>query len=336
MPTKANLNRGVPRPGADPRAEVRKSFADLWARLKQLIEFGGVATYLIYWDWKQPIRHSFKVGALSILTGSILILWIELATEASATLTSFRTGLIAAKPYLLLPFSIAVIYLGIHHLTERRHHYSEFVLGERIWLFMERRATLTTADEVVSTAAELFADVFKRFGIAHVSVFREADGQLTISARDVFPPEDDHDYFIHLKPGEGVAGLVHADLNPRYMPRLFFPVNREQFKFFPHAIKFELKRDSVDGFDLVNPTMDLNVFMPPPGQWRFRSFLSVPLRCIPREGERECFGVLNFDFRSTDPLDRADIKTAVLLGKLIGEELVRIERLNAGLHQVSP
>jgi hypothetical protein len=92
-------------------------------------------------------------------------------------------------------------------------------------------------------------------------------------------------------------------------------------------MKFEIAAGDSGAVTLINPNMDLYVFEPPQqGTIRYRAFLSVPLKCT-QSDERECLGVLNFDFQRTDPLTKLDIKSAVFLGALLGDEMERLRNV---------
>jgi hypothetical protein len=289
-----------------------------------------IAAYFVYWDRKQKIRRFFQVTALWILSASLLRLFAEAAAEfGGPTVGAALSKLMAVtRPHqvaLSCVFAAAIAYLLFHQFAERKHAVSEYVLAEKVWAFMERRAEERSADAVVEDALHDFVDVFARFGIMHVSVFREHGGTLTISKNEVFPREEDESYFVSLPVKEGVAGRVFDDLRPRYVPRLRFPIVPISF---PHATIFEVSKNKGE-LEMTNPRIDVNVFQHPAADPQFKSFLSVPLRCLPRHaGDLGCVGVLNFDFDRTDPLDRSDIKAAVFLGRLLGEELVRLQRVS--------
>lgn len=312
------------RPDSDPVDETRRAIHDLLAYIP-------IATYFVYWDRKQKIRRFFQVTALWILSVSLLRLVAEAAAEfGGPTVGAALTKLLALeRPYQVAVscvFAAAVTYLLFHQFAERKHAVSEYVLAEKVWAFMERRAVEGSTTEVVEHALHDFVDVFARFGIMHVSVFREHGGTLTIRKDEVFPREEDESYYVSLPVKEGVAGRVFDDLRPRYVPRLRFPVVPISF---PHATIFEVSQNNGE-LEMTNPRIDVNAFQHPGADPQFKSFLSVPLRCLPRHaGDLGCVGVLNFDFDRTDPLDRSDIKAAVFLGRLLGEELVRLQRAPA-------
>lgn len=213
----------------------------------------------------------------------------------------------------------------IHHVRERQHDQPHHFFGEKVWEFFESRP-YKSEDAAIERALRQFHAIFAPFGLVHVSIFRIDGEYLKIHGHEVYPSEADRGYFEPLRPGQGVAGLVYVDMNPRYVPRLFFPWNRSSAlsAFFPHSMKFEIATDDDGTVTLVNPNMDLYVFEPPQqGTLRYKAFLSVPLKCAQGSKTTDCLGVLNFDFDRTDPLTKMDIKSAVFLGALLGDEIDR-------------
>lgn len=321
------LKTREPRKNEDPRSEVRSRTADIGRRLIGLLRYIPILGYFLYWDRKESLRRSLRVGALSVLSFSLVSLWAEVVAEVAGahSITAAIESYELKWPVVLL-FSGSVLLLLFYHARERRYHRPQHYLGEKVWEFFEKRPYKSEA-ALINTALQLFHSVFGAFGIAHVSIFRAEEDVLRIRGNEVYPEEADRGYFEPLRVGQGVAGLVYQDMNPRYVPRLFFPWNRRSAAstFFPHSMKFEVAGTVQGSITLVNPKMDLYVFQAPQqGSLRFRSFLSVPLRCAPTASSHgQCLGVLNFDFHATDPLSKLDIKSAVFLGALLGEEIER-------------
>ncbi|HYM61230.1 MAG TPA: hypothetical protein VEZ11_10085, partial [Thermoanaerobaculia bacterium] len=304
----------MPKLGREPDQDT-DPLARLRAAISAFFAYAPIAAYFYYWDHKQRIRRFFQLSALWILTIALVRLVAEPLIEV--VLASSRRTVPDVPSWIQIPLWIAyggaILYLLIHNYTERKHQISEYILAAKVWEFMERRRRNPREDELVAVVLADFLAVFARFRIAHVSIFRMSEGALIINPSEVWPQETNAGYFISLAPGTGVAGLVHADMKPRYVPRIFFPFNSNRLgMLFPHAVKFEVVLTPNGHFDMVNPRMDVNVFAQPQGHLTFSSFLSVPLRSLPQDAsEQECLGVLNFDFLSTDPLDRSDIKAAV-------------------------
>jgi hypothetical protein len=174
----------------------------------------------------------------------------------------------------------------------------------------------------------LFHDVFDRHSVCHVSLWQTSGDALEIASDHVYPPETDPSYFPKLPINDGVAGLVFTDSQPRYVPRLFAPINGKRqipfvSSFFGHAMKFEIRQSDGGRLEVVNPKMDLNAFKSgaPNERFTFKSFVSVPVVPV---GAKNPIGVLNFDFDATDPLSTVDVKTAVFLALLLGDELQRL------------
>lgn len=324
---KKRLSANPPRRNENPRIETRTKITTLINQFIDLLRYLPVAGYFLYWDRKDSVRYRFRVGALSILSFSLLLLWAEVAAELAGAhwLVALLKSFELRWPVVAL-FSVAVFLLLIHHAHERRHDLPHHFLGEKVWEFFERRP-YKSEDVLVHEALRHFHDIFIAYGLAHVSIFRPDEQHLTIQRHEVLPLEKDNGYFEPLKLGEGVAGLVYSDMSPRYVPRLFFPWNAPSAlsAFFPHSMKFEIDAPEGGQLTLVNPNLDLFVFEPPKeGAICYRSFLSVPIKCTEESAATECLGVLNFDFHRTDPLSKLDIKGAVFLGALLGEEISRV------------
>jgi len=316
-----------PEKGRDLKRELRLIAAEFGAVLRKLSRYLPIAGYFYYWERKKGLRHLLRMVALSVLSVSVLALAAEVGAEllGGHRISAILAGLKNGWPLKTL-FGLSVVVILFHHRAEMSHRESDYVLGEKVWEFSAGRAYLTSK-AAIAAALPSFFRVFRRSGIRHVSIFREVSAELLIDRGDVYPDEDDPSYFVRLGKGEGVAGLVHGDMLARYVPRLFFPVNRRApFSFFfPHAMKFEIAR--IDGaLDLVNPEMDLYIFKAgEKNRIPYKAFLSVPLKCLsPQDNSQRCLGVLNFDFARTDPLGLAEIKTAVFLGQLLADELGRV------------
>lgn len=325
---------GPTKRGLDPLAELLAKLRSAGSALRELFRkfldvfsFAPVFIYFwLYWTPKEFIRTWLRVGALGFLSVSLLLLWLEVAAEIAKEhmLSTILPASEKVRWGILGAFSASVLALLWHHHQERKHRHSEFLLAERVWEFMMTRGTLSR-DECLSTALRLFSDVFVRFGIRHVSVAFPAGKQLTINPAHVHPQEDANSYFQPL-PEDSVAGLVFSDYQPRYVPRLFFPWNGQKRRplcvFFPHALMFEIRKGDTGRVDVVRPKIDLDAFKTSDErEFPFKSFVTAPLKPVNR---RDAIGVINFDFSSTDPLSRIDVKMAVLLGLILADELERL------------
>lgn len=324
--------------GREPLAELNAKLKKATTAVRQLLDllaeivrFSPVFIYFfLYWRPKEFLRTWLRVGALGFLSLSLVMLWLDVAAEITQlrflrflvpTSQSFRWLVLAL-------FTCSVLSLLWHHHQERKQRYAEFLLAERVCEFMMNRGSLTR-DECLTTALRLFHEVFKRFGIKHTSVALPVEEKLCIDFGHVYPSETDASFFDPLSADESVAGLVFTDFQPRYVPRLFFPWNDRKRRplcvFFPHAMIFEIRKGDLGRVDVVRPKIDLDAFKTTDvGEFAFVSFVTVPLKPLNR---KDSIGVLNFDFKRTDPLSRIDVKMAVLLGMILADELERLARL---------
>lgn len=315
---------GPTQPPIDPRSYLA-NLVRLIRTLADLFHFAPIAVYFwVYWSHKEALRRGVRTAALTCLTISILFLGAGIVVRH----TDYRSDMLTSSNYSLTAIIVSAACIGIlifHHRKELRHRHAEFVLVARLWEFLMRRGTHSW-DDCIATAIRLFRDIFARFGIAHVSVAMPVNGELVINPKHVFPKETAKSFYERLPLDDGVGGSVYDDGNPRYVPRLFFPINgvrqHSLQTFCPHALMFEIRKDSNGRIDVVQPKLQFNVFKTSAGEpFVFKSFVSVPLKA---RGQSKCLGVLNFDFMTTDPLIRVDIKTAVVLGLILADELERI------------
>jgi hypothetical protein len=315
--------------GADPADEFRKRSQVLRSDLSDFFRFVPIILYFfVYWTPKEYVRHALRIGALSFLSISAVLLWLEVAAE-------FAQGqvihlFVPRAPLLkwggLALFSVSIVSLLIHHHHERKHRDSEFHLAERMWEFMIKRKTKSW-DECIALALPLFFDVFSRCKIRHLSIGLPDTEYIKIEHHHVYPAETDPSYFHALPVKRSVAGRVYADGRVRYVPRLFFPFNsRRRYPWtarFNHAMVFEIKQTADKRLDIFRPKLNVNSFDSAAiANFVFKSFVTVPLE--PRDSS-ERLGVLNIDFDTTDPLDRIHIKMAAFLGVVLADELHRIK-----------
>jgi hypothetical protein len=304
---------GPTQPGKDPAAEFLDRAGKAASGIRDFIKFTPVVLYFfLYWTPKELVRRAFRTGSLAFLSLSAVLLWIEVIAELGEHQV---LRLVPGSRYLGLPFrvvfTLAVVGLLRHHSRERSHRHSEYLLSERVWEFMITRGAASW-DECISTTLPLFFDVFGRFKVSHLSIALPDGEHLRIRPEHVYPPESDPSYYPKLPLHDGVAGHVYTDGKPRYVPRLFFP----------HAMIFEIRKVEGKHIDIVRPKLDLDAFKTEDfRKFAFKSFITVPLKPV---GHSEIIGVLNIDFKSTDPLDRIHAKTAVFLGVVLADELRRI------------
>lgn len=221
-------------------------------------------------------------------------------------------------------FVLAILYLLWHHYTESKKPGYEFGFVTQLNRFVSDHDKDLREENLIPHALKLFHRVFESYHIVYCSVYTFSDGKLIIPPPYVYPKSNGTDYSMTLNVGEGVAGRVYSDAMPRYMPRLNYPFTTPR-KFpptmsFPHAVKFEPHLRGED-LELVDEDLDIFSFKEQAeGRHGYLSFVSVPLKCVETQ---KCYGVLNFDFRKNDPLDKAGITMASVLGLMLGERLRR-------------
>jgi hypothetical protein len=265
----------------------------------------------------------------------MLGLFLEVAAEFVGSQKIYEAILSLARhlPHGTLAFvifSMAVTFMLWHHAREAKKPAYEYTFVKSLLDFMEGRRPGRKGGKKPSIldALNLFHSVFGRAGVTHASIYTPEGELLKIDPAHVFPHETDSAFFVPLKRGEGVAGRVFNDMQPRYAPKLLFPFGTRKRLlnlFFPHAVKFTFRQLSVPGetlksLELGDELLDFDIFkLPPAGRTLpFCSFLSVPLKSAKQD---RCVGVLNFDFSKPDPLDKADIAMAVIFGILLGAEM---------------
>lgn len=285
-------------------------------------KYWSVALFFLAWNQKRKLRDILHYTSLAVISLSTVLLLIEVIAEyrgAETIVTALRGFETVYGHFVFAIFVAGVLFMLWHHYEETQKPQFEYAFVLRLWEFMEGRRQ--GAPQPVRNVLEIFHGLFKKSGIAHVSIYRMQSGILKIDPQEVYPsvPANDQDFYVDLPKGEGVAGHVYNDMKARYMPVLFLgPL------FFPHAIDFEWQTTPLPGstrptFDLRDLDFELDVFKPSPSrQFRFRSFLSVPLRSSKSNG---CVGVLNFDFDRLDPLEKRDIAMGMVIGLILGEEI---------------
>lgn len=298
--------------------------------LWHLFQYGIIAGYFFVWSYKTEIRHKMKVGSLGILSLSTVLLMVEIVAEAAKKsihemVVSPILG--AGGSIVLILFFPAVAYLIWHHWGESRKPGYEYKFVRQLCQFLRGRQQVAhDRDTLVSDVLPLFWGAFERAGIRHCSVHLFEDNTLKCRPALIHPRSKDPTYYVSMEKGEGVAGKVYVDSNPRYVPRIYLPFTK-RWRFTPtlpfdHAVKFVLGEK--DGkLDLVSEDIDPFAFKKAEGRDpHFRSLVSVPLTSITTG---QTFGVLNFDFNRHDPLDKIDIAMAVVFGLVLGDEIERGE-----------
>jgi hypothetical protein len=300
-------------------------------KVAYLFNYAFVATYFFVWSYKTQIRHSLRFSSLAILSFSTLLLLIEVSLKWAGIQRIHELLInpyfVHFQKYLFILFVAAVLYLIWHAFQESKKPDYEYGFVQQLTQFVQERSSgQSNLHDLIPRALELFFQVFGRAKIMHCSLYTFDGEELGIQSSYVYPETDDADYHITLNKGEGVAGRVCEDKNPRYVPRLYFPFFK-RWKwvptiYFPHAVQLKFQ-ETADATRLVNVDLDLFSFQSPPSEnIKFRSFVSVPVKAVAQEN---CFGVLNFDFRRHDPLDKSDIAMAVVFGLLLGDEIERVQ-----------
>ncbi len=289
------------------------------------LKYWIVALFFLAWDQKRKIRNVLRKGSLAVLVLSTILLLAEVFAEyfgAEHIVAALKFFGQTYGLYVFLPVAVGALILAHHHVEEARRPEYEYAFILRLWEFMEsyRKSQNSGTGRPIRDVLEIFHRLYKNAGVAHVSIFRKGEDEiLRIKPEEVYPPEDDRDFYVELRTGEGVAGKVFEDMKARYMPLLF--LGR---LFFPHAINFEWETETVPGqprptFDLKDLDFQLDIFKPSSSRkFPFRSFLSVPLKS---SVTGRCNGVLNFDFYRLDPLDKRDVAMAMVIGLILADEL---------------
>jgi hypothetical protein len=311
----------------------------------QLSEFAIAYLYFYAWSFKTDIRDWLKVTSLAVLSFSTLALLLEVGAEiigsdwlVAAIETLVPHGIF--RWLFLTLFVLAVIFLVWHHFHEARKPGYEYVFVKRLCTFLEgvEGAEGVTGAPSLHQSLEIFHGVLKRAGMAHISVHMPAGELLAIPPDGVFPSVSDSGFFVTLEPGVGVAGMVYEDCQPRYVPRVFLPFRVGTWSWvpniwFPHAVRFRFRQSPQAGWgvELGDEEVDFFGVQKPDSGGRplFNSFLSVPIKSA---RSANCIGVLNLDFNRIDPLDKADIAMAAVMGLLLGWDLGTTRPTGEGLN----
>lgn len=304
-----------------------------WAELR---EFLPAAIYFwVYWPLKAYGRRLLHIGALAYLSASFMFLaaelWLELwgREEIVVLIRSMKTPLrvYALQAGLLM----ATVLIFFHHLHELRHRRTEHILGDSLWTLLEGRGK---PDELgcITFSLPLVYRAFSKFGVRAVSIWQPAADGMHVAAGWSYPA-DIGETLISLPSGEGIASAVFKDKRVHYVPRMGLPFNSGplvRFSWrFPHALILTVKWSAHALPEVMaNKILRGKVFLK--DTWKTdkcRAFLVVPLSTFP--GQQ--LGVMSVDFERTDPIGKEQMKTAVSLATVIGEELLRI-RNGVGAH----
>lgn len=304
----------------------------------EFLRFSFIAAYFVVWHRKNKIRDRIRLGSLAIISVSTALLFLKFLIEIMggenilAVITSSTTIPVPHVPMFLIIGAVA--YLLFHDIKESQKPAHEYKFVKQLSQFMLDRPQVDPAvdiNAVIDSSLRAFHGLFKGKKFDRCSFYVLEPESLGTKPRYFFeePDEGDPNYLLTLKKGEGVAGRVAEDGRARYVPRLFFPICRRRkwspLLFFPHAVIFGVRRNSEDGsLELFSKGLDPFAFTPPKhGNPSFRSIVSVPVKSV----TEEVYGVMNFDFRRYDPLNKSDIAMCVAFGLLLGDEIGRLKSL---------
>ena len=297
---------------------------------RRWVAFAIAWLYLKYWDKKADYRERLHQSALSVFgTSGLVTLFVLIENVIGADRIHQVIRFVSAEWPLVAILLEGVFLLAVAvalwlHATESKKPAYEYA-------FASCAAELTVRKAVanIPSMLKLFYSVFERSGAAHVSVAHPSPRGLVIEPNHVYPPESDSSFFEPV-PETGVAGRVLGDGKLRYVPRLFFPFNSRSWRIplvnisvrlptmkFPHSISYayDSPREGAAPPRLAAQEPDLDSVA---GEsFVFCSFLSIPLRSA--EGDTYV-GVLNFDFRKTDPIWKPEIEMALVLATLFADQ----------------
>lgn len=300
------------------RQTINQAVKSILATIKKIFILG----YLLYWDYKQGVWHYIKILSLGIISIPTALLVVELVTEVAfhtnlkeyfvKYVTTGRTGTI-----VFVAFILATFFLILHHYKETKKSEYEYKFVRQTCQFIIDRG-ISNGNNLVATTLPLFHKVFEHTGILHCSFYSFNNTDLTIQPDNVYPTNNTPQYLVSLplNGNTGVATKVFKETKPYYSPRLSF--FKKKFPF-PHAIKLDFATTN-QGLEIQGIEPSMYVFEPLEcNSVGFSSFVSVPVKSVTNKQ----FGVLNFDFKGVDPLDRSHIAMATVFGLLLGDELDR-------------
>ena len=286
---------------------------------KKVILFFISTAYFLYWS------YAFAIGAFfGVLVVALFPLLIELLGGVYHAGKVPSAGSHWARWALMIGYWLLLVVFAIYHVRELSNRQREkyaiaFRLGRLYEYDVIRKANAEAA--VLQDVLEHVHAIFEPLQIAHVVLHRKKDGRICIEQNEVFPKTEDPGFLIALDEGKGVAGRVFQDSVTRYVPRIYLPAKRKFIPgiFLPHAITLQFETAAeASGKEpaLLSVDMDLYVIEPPEsGQFLFRSFLSVPIKC---GGDGVCNAVLSLDFNDCNSLKKADIALAQEVAASIG------------------
>lgn len=302
--------------------------------------------YFWYWSWKSELLHLARFSSLVVLIASASVPLLEMLLEVAGK--PWLAAAMAAtekKWSLRLLFIFAVAFIAWHNWAEMKKPTYEYTFVKRLREVLHHSRTGPGVSPLpIRQILAIFHSAFSD-AVLHVCISHASGGELVIDPYHVFPEENNPDFYERIPIKEGVAGRVYDDHKIRYVPRMFFPGWEEMCTVvfakegrsaplrkmpFPHAVTytFEDERETYlgtnwNGTRLVEEEPDWGHVQMPTGESEplFKAFLCVPLKT---RGD-VLLGVLNFDFRRIDPLDKSEIEMALVFGLTLADELQQNE-----------
>jgi hypothetical protein len=291
--------------------DLKAIFRNARDHFGKAVHFGIPVLYFFMWNKKKDTQSLIRPVALCVLSFSALVYGLELAAEllGREVLATNLEKFTSKTPIMIVAVFVAVVFLVWHAYEEARKpdYESLFVRGMHSLTELKQ----SRDKDSLKKALELFHSMFVRTGVAHVSVYTKNIGEPSISRTYVYPDEHEPPYFesLSIDPPQGVAGNAFADLKTRYVPQL-----RLFGSPFPHAVA--MAHSGQNGTGSWEQELHVDQVKMPKGHVPYLSFLSIPLRL---RGADKCVGVLSFDFKKKDPLDRDEIAKAIVLGHLVAD-----------------
>lgn len=305
----------------DPGEHQRALIHQARLALRQAFAFSPIALYFWgYWPVKEYARRALRVGAVSVLFLSLLLLTIEVVGELVGS-DRLAHGILEPKSEIQkmarhVAFILAVTYLFWDHWREFNHQRSRDMIGGEVWQMLESRAT----DDLsfLERALPLVEAAFSKFHAQRVCVWLPDEAELKTTNAAISGKKSERLQDI-------VASATYRQQLMHYVPRFGFPFTCKALACasldFPHALSFETGHN--EKFQPFVHKGNLSTYVGPlETSWRedsLRAFLMVPLKT----SERDCYGVLTVEFARNDPIDSDQMKVAASFAILIAEELRR-------------
>ncbi|MDE1948519.1 MAG: hypothetical protein KGI35_07885 [Burkholderiales bacterium] len=313
----------------DPSERLLSSIDDLKRAVLQFVAFLPVFAYFfVFWKYRDQVRVWLRRGALGVLSLTLAIFLGEVILEfaGNRVLAEIKQRYPNLEGGIVGFFVLSGLIILWHNIVETKHGHTEAALSDGLWrLFYGVQAK--SKDELTKQALKLVAEVFQHFGCCSACIWTLGDDGLRI-VDDHWHPSIPLGYVNRLPIGAGIAGLVHEDRLPRYVPRLFFPFNRPVLRLlswrFPHALVFAIHGRQGGIVDVSGREFSPNAvhFDHRPVPESMMSFVSVPLSA---SATGPSHGVLCINFKGTNTLDTIAIKMASVLGVVVAEKLDRLE-----------